>query len=551
MGTSLVLDLLELLVSELHELQQGSQPSASARLPAFPATVSNMVQEKWLSAVKAMLQHWIEVLKTGNFEARLSDIKQALMKLPGQLGLLIEREMQNGITLQLFDSQASFQKNFACPTMAFLQRWSTTPKRPGEILETKLLATESQILDLEAKVSRMAAALVASSGQSSVGPGVGVGNTNPFSWGHGGPTLSTQFSAAPVRSPAGPGTSSASAGVGGVDIVVLAEQVPHLKDDVDSLKDQMEAQVVEIATEVFKSKTDGATWLATQNAKAHVYLFVDAISFLLLCTCNDHESETKAANQRATTVKVKDQNTYQMAFIDSYLLEVPPLLGKGVNANATRATRTLAAVPMLEAFYPGGGKEGVRECLVYYVKDGFKTLDTLLGDTFNQSSPAFIVARFMLTSSYAFWDEFCRWIINYHDKRLGKSNASLREIWSLVSHCVRAVFKSIRSAQATGQAFHSPEGMFWGSLQAHRVMGEYKDADLSGHPKIALILHEHLINFSTPLSKFEEFQEKLRKEMKELVDHVEKAQRSANQANAAANSKKGAAASPSNANKKE
>ncbi|KAL7559824.1 hypothetical protein ACA910_003987 [Epithemia clementina (nom. ined.)] len=67
MGTSLVFDLLELLVSELHELQQGSQPSASAWLPVFPATVSKMVQEKQLSAVKAMLQHWIEELKTGNF----------------------------------------------------------------------------------------------------------------------------------------------------------------------------------------------------------------------------------------------------------------------------------------------------------------------------------------------------------------------------------------------------------------------------------------------------------------------------------------------------
>ncbi|KAL7559823.1 hypothetical protein ACA910_003986 [Epithemia clementina (nom. ined.)] len=234
--------------------------------------------------------------------------------------------------------------------MAFLQHWFTTPKHPGEILETKLLATESRILVLEAKVSRMAAALVASSGQSSVGPGVGVGSANPFSWGHEGLTLSTQFSAAPVRSPVGPGTSSASAGVGGVDIVVLAEQVRHLKDDVDSLKDQMEAQAVEIAMEVFKSKTDGATWLTTQNAKAHVYLFVDAISFLLLCTCDAHESETEAANQRATMAKVKDLNTYQTAFIGSYSLEVPPLLGKGVNADATRATRTLAAVPMFEDF---------------------------------------------------------------------------------------------------------------------------------------------------------------------------------------------------------
>ncbi|KAL7562869.1 hypothetical protein ACA910_000247 [Epithemia clementina (nom. ined.)] len=151
-----------------------------------------------------------------------------------------------------------------------------------------------------------------------------------------------------------------------------------------------------------------------------------------------------------------------------------------------------------------------------------------------------------MTASYTFWEEFCWWIIAYHEELLGKSNASSRKVWSLISHCVRSVFKSIWSARPCGRSFHSATGMFWGALQAHRVMEEYWEADFSGHPKIALILHADLINFSTPLSKFEEFCDKHYLELKELHDKIEKAQPAANQANSGAHNKKGSSGNTAN-----
>jgi hypothetical protein len=35
-------------------------------------------------------------------------------------------------------------------------------------------------------------------------------------------------------------------------------------------------------------------------------------------------------------------------------------------------------------------------------------------------------------------------------------------------------------------------GVVWGCLQAHRVMGEYVDADFAGHPRCSHILNLHL-----------------------------------------------------------
>jgi hypothetical protein len=79
--------------------------------------------------------------------------------------------------------------------------------------------------------------------------------------------------------------------------------------------------------------------------------------------------------------------------------------------------------------------------------------------------------------------------------------------------------------------------MLWGTLQGQRVMEEFLGHEFSGHAKLALILHEHLINFSTPLSKFEEF-------AKKMEEKLEQVRRTANSAQAAANARKGGKAGP-------
>ena len=119
-------------------------------------------------------------------------------------------------------------------------------------------------------------------------------------------------------------------------------------------------------------------------------------------------------------------------------------------------------------------------------------------------------------------------MVRYHAQVQAESEASEQEVWILISHGVRAIFKSLREARAPGRASNTPGGMLWGTLKAHEVMKEYRLADFSGHPKIALILHEHLIRFATPRSKFDWLQASIN-------ERLDKMQRSINQAVSSAN----------------
>jgi len=65
--------------------------------------------------------------------------------------------------------------------------------------------------------------------------------------------------------------------------------------------------------------------------------------------------------------------------------------------------------------------------------------------------------------------------------------------------------------------------MVWASLQAHKVCRELIALKFQGHPDISVILHQHLIDNSVPLSGFDVLQsefEALRKSIKEAHEEA-------------------------------
>ncbi|KAL7568703.1 hypothetical protein ACA910_021698 [Epithemia clementina (nom. ined.)] len=302
-------------------------------------------------------------------------LKKLLPTLSGVVGTEVHQLLQQ----ELFSTSSSFQQNSAQPTLQFLQAWLLDPNHPGDRLDATLRQTEQRLNGVEIALKQG----VSGSSANTTAPMP----SGPFNWSTTGtvPVAGTTVAGLMTSTVLGsaPSTFPTPSVVARVDIVGLAKEVKQLCTEVSAINNQLELEAVEILTEMFKSKSECATWLQVNNAKSSAYLVVDAILFLSLCTCDAHESEQDVANQWATSIKVQDSNTYQTAFIGSYSLKVPPLLGKGVNVDSTRATRTLAAVPTFEDFHPGGVKEGVKERLMYYIKDGLKTMEALLIDTFN------------------------------------------------------------------------------------------------------------------------------------------------------------------------
>ena len=512
------LNEIEMKLSVLHELL-GERPMEFGTVSAFGMIEKLMVSvhslEEAVEQDRRRLFGSLGSSMSSDLKVRLEKLEEQARDFETSVGLVVSKEVNKHF------STGDFRTQFIEPTMKLLSRSSRTSADPGGKWDQELSSLSTRVSHLETTSTK-------NPGQSSVnfmhrtGPN---NSTGLFQW-------NSNPSQPPNGMPPNPPTGSI---VGDLkkELTSLREEVTRLKAEVKDLQDLAETDAIVVGSIVFASKKYCESWLLLHSAASDPHVFVDPVSLLSLATSDASQDEERAANQRATTAKVKDKSPYHTAYIASFSLELPPLLGKGGDTSLTTNSRALAGVPKFVDFHPPSGREGIHQRILDYIKDGKKTLEESIGDLFSFGSEPASVARELLLLSKTFWDELCHWMVRYHREIKEESDASEHEVWILISHCVRAVFKSLRDARAPGRASNTPGGMLWGTLRAHDIMREYRSHDFSGHPKIALILHEHLIRFSTPRSKFDELQHS-------IDDKLEKVQRSINQAVAAAN-KKGSA----------
>ena len=89
----------------------------------------------------------------------------------------------------------------------------------------------------------------------------------------------------------------------------------------------------------------------------------------------------------------------------------------------------------------------------------------------------------------------------YYGEIGARSQSRPQECWILVTHCVRRILseaRRVRSPGITGQA----QDMVWGALQAHTLFRSILEHKIQGHPKISVILQQHLVDHATPMSSF-------------------------------------------------
>ena len=458
---------------------------------------------------------------------KVNGLEQRLIGMMGRLHETVKGELEAFLS----DTTSDFRTQFVDPTLALLTRSSSSNRDPGGKWADLLDQIQKRVDALER------VATVSQQGKPQVHSTSGAGGAGLFSWSTTGNSSHAGGTSRSASNQVGVGVRfSDQQGVDELDdkIQRLMEKMSTMRAELKDLQDQADTEAITIGSIVFPSRSVCVTWLALHNATADPHVFVDAVSLLSLATSDASLDEEKAANQRATTAKVRDKTPYHTAYIASFNLEVPPLLGKGSDHSMTTNSRALGGVPKFEDFHPPSGREGIHQRILDHVKDGSLTLQQAIGELFTFGTEPSSVAREMLLLSKTFWDELCHWMVRYHAQVQAESEASEQEVWILISHCVRAVLKSLREARSPGRASNTPGGMLWGTLRAHEIMKQYCDADFSGHPKIALILHEHLIRFSTPRSKFESLQT-------QMNERFEKLQRAVNQAVTSANksSKKG------------
>ena len=109
-------------------------------------------------------------------------------------------------------------------------------------------------------------------------------------------------------------------------------------------------------------------------------------------------------------------------------------------------------------------------------------------------SQAHNVATAMIQASSAFLEKLCKWITQENIDLVGLGG-SKEDVWKLMSHCVRAIFKELHKARIAGRGpfFGNKAGSIaWGSLRAQKRMKEFLNKKFMGDPALSHILNLYL-----------------------------------------------------------
>ena len=73
--------------------------------------------------------------------------------------------------------------------------------------------------------------------------------------------------------------------------------------------------------------------------------------------------------------------------------------------------------------------------------------------------------------------------------------------------------------------------MVWGALQAHALFRSILDHKIQGHPKISVILQQHLVDHATPMSSFLVLETAVKELQRQVGQHSKAQDRSVSFAN--------------------
>lgn len=434
------------------------------------------------------------------------------------LGRVVSEHVVEAIRSNIFSGD--YQNKLMKPLAQLLGKLSSGPgAEPGDLLDTELKGLKQRIAHLES-LGRVAP-VPAPAGATVFGatgiPGL------PATW-HAPPAAAP---APPAAMPPAPPPASA---VGGIPSGVEAD-IKALQEQLRLVQGQLVSESVEVKSMLFSSLHALPAWVGYPQYQRYPHLFVDLMSFLSLSD-NIKMDEASAAGTRVIQVKVGDSTPEYTAYLASYQMEVPTILGKGSNPNTTHTDRTLPAVPTFETWDTGLGRDGVYDRLMEMIDEGESTLARQI--SIYLTGEAEQLAQSLLAQAHKFWMTNATWLTKTHNELLARRKGDKKGAWILMTHSERAVLKVVRRARKIGQS-RDPAHLLWGALQAHRVSKELVDLKFQGHPEVSIILHQHLIDTSVPRS----VHEKLEKEVSELKKDLAAVKATADKALSTANKKKG------------
>jgi hypothetical protein len=448
----------------------------------------------------------IEAMK-GTDVAIMQSIAEVRARLVNGLEGLLKQQVSEQIRSQVFSG--AFYKNFVAPTALLLRRCSPNAEKPGELWANRMSALEE---DVKRLVRNAAGSSAATYQDEDMG-------------GWEGGRWDMDVDPAPSRNRAGDRSNQMDEQIQDLrqsleaaqrEIAKL-QQNKHLQgpssnsppsaDDprlnaiereLMELRGQMRMTGITFGEFTFDSPSEILAWMTKHGVLHKAHLFTDPLSLMSLSdtVADDEETATKS---RLDTQRVNDKCVEATRYRASFYLEIPPILGKRGDPATTTNERTLAAVPKYADWDTGKGRDGVSNRLSDLVNEGERTLTyTIQGEL--TGDPQRLATK-MLAQSLLAWEKLSAWMTKYYNEVGARSQSLPQECWILVTHCVRKVLSEARSARSPGKS-GKPQDMLWATLHAHAFFQALLDHKIQGHPKISVILQQHLIDHATPMSSF-------------------------------------------------
>ena len=130
------------------------------------------------------------------------------------------------------------------------------------------------------------------------------------------------------------------------------------------------------------------------------------------------------------------------------------------------------------------------------------------------------MAQEIINASLGFLSKLSEWILQEYMDLTGRGGDSTK-VWTLISHCVRTIFRELHEARVVGRGSFplSKSGLIvWACLNAHKRLREFLAKGFLADPKPSHILNHHLQDNAVMISQFEKVKQSVQVATQTLSD---------------------------------
>jgi hypothetical protein len=270
-----------------------------------------------------------------------------------------------------------------------------------------------------------------------------------------------------------------------------------LEARVMDLEAQLDNVTVSMGGITFKSVNDCESFIL-ENVPGNTYAhFYDLVSLLQRAWGANHVGVREVWEKTYALRKAGFTSQGEAVILASMNTVLPSCLGE-LTGRISECHLPLPALATHECWTSKGYQMGRRKDIQDGIIRVMLSLEENVRDVFRGYEQGRCVVSEMLTLSRAHWSSMERMIDTFYAEFLVTSTS--KDAWRLTSLIVKTVFEAVHQVRSAGSDLSdivSPSKraakVMWATMQAHRVMRTFIDADFRNDPKIAPVIVLHLL----------------------------------------------------------